>query len=213
MVRLILEDRIKKRKQLEMAKIQDVLVDFIVSLPIPAVLHGGTAIWRVYGGRRFSEDIDLYMKWDESNWLKEKLIKYMAPFNLEITKFKDTGNTLFITMKGEHANVRLEFSNQDKEGIIGNYERVDGSFVSIYVRSPEDLFSEKVNAYLSRRLVRDIYDIIFLYPLCNKEQITEIVSYLKKNLKPPKDEELLKALIIDGIVPNYKQMKETIMRW
>ena len=62
MVRLILEDRIKKRKQLEMAKIQDVLVDFIVSLPIPAVLHGGTAIWRVYGGRRFSEDIDLYMK-------------------------------------------------------------------------------------------------------------------------------------------------------
>ena len=213
MPRIPLEKRMKRRKQLEMARTQDVLVDFVVALPRPAVFHGGTAIWRVYGGRRFSEDLDLYFTWRESRWIKEKLGEFLEPYGIELRKFRDTGNTLFIEVSKKGTNVKLELSNQKKEGILGNYERVDGTYVSVFTLTPEELFSEKVSAYLSRRLVRDLYDIAFLYPLCEKSKIIQDIQKLQTNLRPPKDEEVLKTLVIDGIAPTFEQMKKTIMRW
>ena len=213
MARIPLEKRIRKRKQLEMARMQDVLVDFVVSLPRPAVFHGGTAIWRVYSGRRFSEDLDFYFTWRDSGWIRKKLKDFLEPYGMELRKFRDTGNTLFINVIRDGNSVKLEFSNQRKDGILGSYERVDGTFVSVFVLSPEKMFSEKVSAYLSRFLVRDLYDLIFLYPLCNKQRIAKEIRRLKIHLDRPKDEKILKTLIIDGVSPTFEQMRNTIMRW
>ncbi len=213
MARVILEKRIKKRRQLEMARLQDVLVDFVVSLSKPAVFHEGTAIWRVYKGRRFSEDLDFYYVWDDAGLLKDDLERFLEPFNARIVKFKTTQNTLFADIERDRVRVKLEFANRNKDGIIGGYERVDGSFVSVYVLSPEDLFYEKVDAYLSRFMVRDLYDILFLYPLCDKGKILPAIRRLQSDIDRPKDEEVLRTIVIDGIIPTYEQMKKTVMRW
>ncbi len=212
-MKLPLEKRIKRRRQLEMARMQDVLVDFVVSLPEPAVFHGGTAIWRIYGGRRFSEDLDFYYVWENAAQIKESLESFIKPFDMELKKFKSTGSTIFSDITRNRVHVKLEFSNQKKEGIIGNYERVDGTFVSVYVLPPEEIFKEKVNAFLSRWLVRDLYDLITLYPLCDKRSIRDSVIKLKDSIRKPRDMEILRTIVIDGVVPSYEQMRRTVMRW
>ncbi len=212
-MKIPIEKRIKRRRQLEMARMQDVLVDFVVSLPSPAVFHGGTAIWRVYGGRRFSEDLDFYYVWKDSKGIKERLDSFIQPFDMQLRKFKSTGNTIFSDIERNGIHVKLEFSNQEKEGIIGSYERVDGTFVSVYVLPPEEIFKEKVDAFLSRHLVRDLYDLITLYPLCDKRRIRQAVAALKAGIEKPKDMDILKTIVIDGLAPTYDQMRRTIMRW
>lgn len=57
-----LEKRLRKRAQLEVALLQDEVIDLLYNIDSRLVLHGGTAIWRCYGGSRFSEDLDLYSR-------------------------------------------------------------------------------------------------------------------------------------------------------
>jgi predicted nucleotidyltransferase component of viral defense system len=213
-MRIPLEKRIRKRRQLEMARLQDVLADFAASLGEPAVFHGGTAIWRVYSGKRFSEDLDFCLEWRDSSAMRARLERFLKPHGITVAKFKDTGNTLFIDAERGGVHVRLEFSNQRRGGyVVGAFERVDGSFASLYTLPPEELFKEKVAAYSSRRMVRDIYDIVFLYPLCDRRAISADVAKLKRSLAPPVDEETLKALVVEGLAPSYDAMKKTIGRW
>ena len=48
--------------RLRLAELQDEVIDIIYNRVEPdATLYGGTAIWRCYGGNRFSEDIDIYL--------------------------------------------------------------------------------------------------------------------------------------------------------
>ena len=53
--------RLKKKTEKEIAYAQDVILGEIYKFFPNAVLHGGTAIWRCYNGRRFSEDLDFYL--------------------------------------------------------------------------------------------------------------------------------------------------------
>jgi predicted nucleotidyltransferase component of viral defense system len=59
MIPLIL--RLKRANHKELAKAQDIIVKALYETFNEAVFHGGTCIWRCYGGNRFSEDIDVYL--------------------------------------------------------------------------------------------------------------------------------------------------------
>ena len=50
--------KLKKQNHKELAEAQDIMIENIFDVD-DAVLHGGTAIWRCYKGKRFSEDIDI----------------------------------------------------------------------------------------------------------------------------------------------------------
>jgi hypothetical protein len=52
--------RLLKGKLLRIAETQDAVITYLVSRGVEFVLHGGTAVWRVYGGKRVSIDIDVY---------------------------------------------------------------------------------------------------------------------------------------------------------
>ena len=68
--------------RLKIAQLQDYLVDIIYERIDPrAELHGWTAIWRCYGGNRFSEYIDIYMKREST----EKLIRSLPRYGMRIT--------------------------------------------------------------------------------------------------------------------------------
>ena len=215
-MKLKIIDKLKKQSHKDIALAHDILVDIIYEVFPDAIFHGGTAIWRCYKGSRFSDDIDIYLTKDDSKrieFFKEKLKQK----KVEILKFKSTGNVVYSKLRLNQKEIRFEASFLDIKGkkpIIKPYETIEGNYINVFTFSAEDLIIEKVDTYLSRFLVRDIYDIYIL--LNQAEEIKKIDSSLKKlisNFKNPVDENILPSLVFIGAVPIVKQMMEYIKRW
>ena len=215
-MKLKLINRLKKRSHKELALLQDIVIDIVYEIFPKAVLHGGTAIWRCYQGTRFSEDIDIYLdKYDVNNigHFKEKLKNR----KLELKKFKITDNVIYAKIAMNKIIMRLEVSflkfNHNKI-ILKKYETIDGNYISIFTLSAEELIKEKVKAYLSRRFVRDIYDIFILLDFVEEKK--EIIASLKKllsNFKQPIDKDILFSLVFYGSCPTTKQIMREIKKW
>ncbi|MBI5036418.1 nucleotidyl transferase AbiEii/AbiGii toxin family protein [Candidatus Micrarchaeota archaeon] len=213
-MRLPLGKRIKKRRHLAVALLQDELIELLYSLDSHLVLHGGTAIWRCYGGNRFSEDLDF----------NGSLRKVDAGFagkaearSLNVSKYKKTENLLFAKVSNGQTEVRVEinFSSLGKRPIVAPFERVDGSFLDVLTLSPERLILEKMSAYANRFFVRDLYDIHHLSNYASDDELVEgkMASFLS-GIRPPVDEANLKALVYAGVVPSYEQMVGALgRRW
>ena len=73
---------------------------------------------------------------------------------------------------------------------------------------------EKINTYLKRKKIRDLYDIFFLLNYVKRNRdIEKQLKNLIKNFEAPVDEENLNEVIISGAVPNSKQLLYEITRW
>ncbi|MCX6799469.1 MAG: nucleotidyl transferase AbiEii/AbiGii toxin family protein, partial [Candidatus Diapherotrites archaeon] len=156
-----LEKRLRKRQQVEVGQLQDELVDVVYELDNSAVLHGGTAIWRCYSGNRFSEDLDFYAPVQKG--FQERFLQKTRLRGLRVLKFKKTQNLVFTKISNENAEVRVELNfSSRKKGAVRAYERVNGTIADVLALTPEELVLEKINAYKSRRFVRDIYDVFHL---------------------------------------------------
>ena len=73
-------------QRLRLAELQDYVIDIIYDYFHPdALLYGGTAIWRCFGGMRFSDDLGLYMDMDAfSRYAKEPDARGFIPMPLKI---------------------------------------------------------------------------------------------------------------------------------
>ena len=101
-----------------------------------------------------------------------------------------------------------------KNFILKEYENSDGIFINVYALAPEDLINEKVEAYLKRKKIRDMYDIFFLLNyVSDREKVMSSLKKLIKNFSKPEDEENLKAIIIIGVIPSSKDIIDYITRW
>jgi len=201
MIPLIL--KIKKESHKNIATAQDIIVQEIYAVFNDAVLHGGTAIWRCFNGNRFSEDVDVYILKDinKLNVLFEKLKK--RGFTIE--KKKISGNSLYSSLKLNRTSVRFEALFKRIKGSLKEYETVESNFVTVYTLEPEQLINEKISAYLSRFKIRDLYDVFFLLRYVkNKKDIN--LKKLISNFKKPSDENDLKVLILEGLVPGSEDM-------
>jgi predicted nucleotidyltransferase component of viral defense system len=208
MERIPLQVRLKREAHRKIAYAQDLIVKEVYSVINKAVLHGGTAIWRCYSGKRFSEDLDFYFPRDTA---KIKLIfENLIKAGFEIKKKKILDNSIYSELEINRVAVGLEATFQKIRGIICDYEMSDGNFISIYSLSPEDFIVEKARTYLKRFKVRDLWDVFFLLKnIKNPREIKEI-SLLIKNYKKPVDEENLKVILLDGLVPSANEMIEYI---
>jgi len=216
-MKLVLYNRLKKQQHKDMAFLQDMLMDMAYSLFPDIVLHGGTAIWRCYQGNRFSEDIDLY--YYQVTGIETKLRKALLQIGLQISKLKTTGNALFAKITDGKQEVRLEilFLDKDdkifKEKVIKQYERTDGSSMTVFCLSQESLIQEKALAYKNRRLVRDVYDIYFLLPFSDLSvSQKQLLGKAIESWQRPVDEKALLAIVFCGAVPSYEQMLAEIKR-
>lgn len=202
MIPLIL--RLKKAKHKEIAKAQDLIVEELYNTFDNAVLHGGTAIWRCYKSNRFSEDIDTYLKKDN-----ERLNIFFS--NLEkkgfiIKKKKITANSLFSNLLLNGTAVRFEAIFKSIEGILKEYETAEGNLISVYTLCAEDLIKEKVNAYLKRFKIRDLYDVFFLLRYADKDKVKYYIKKLLGQFKEPVDKQELKVLILEGLIPGVEKI-------
>jgi predicted nucleotidyltransferase component of viral defense system len=210
MERIPLQVRLKRESHRNIASAQDLIIKEVYSVFNKAVLHGGTAIWRCYNGKRFSEDLDFYLIKDNNKI--ELLFENLKRIGFEIKKKKISERSIYSELELNRISVRLEATFQKVQGVICDYELSNGNFLSIYSLSIEDFLTEKARTYLKRLKIRDLWDVFFL--LKNIQEIKKIkeIGNLIKNYKKPIDEENLKVILLEGIIPSAGEMIQYIKR-
>jgi len=210
MGKIPMQARLRREIHRKIAYAQDLIVKEVYSVMNNAVLHGGTAIWRCYNGRRFSEDLDFYLPKDiqKINLIFENLNKN----GFDIKKKKISENSVYSELEFERTSVRLEATFQKIPGVICDYEMSDGNIISVYSLTPEDFIIEKARTYLKRFKIRDLWDVFFLLKLAENVKKLKEIEKLINNYKKPIDEEDLKIILLEGIVPSSNEMIEYIKR-
>jgi predicted nucleotidyltransferase component of viral defense system len=212
MVEIPLILKLKRESHKKIAEAQDLVIRELYSIFNDAVLHGGTSIWRCYNGNRFSEDIDIYIPRDVNKI--NLLFSNLEKRGFIVEKKKIGENSLYSNLKMDGVFVRLEALFKKARGSLKEYETVESNFITIYTLTPEELIIEKVDTYLKRLKIRDLYDIFFLLRFVkNKSEIKSKLEHLIKNFKKPADEKELKVILLEGIVPNTEKMLEYIGRY
>ena len=217
-MRLSITNKLKKQFHKDQGNLQDELITSLYEVLPDLILHGGTTIWRCYGGNRYSEDLDFYLI--EQEGIQVKIKQTLEKINLNLIKYKQTENVIFVKASNNNIDVRVEIRLLKKKDpiiskkVVREYERIDGSIISIYTLSVEDLLLEKANAYINRKLIRDVYDVYYLsnFILDNKEYNKLVTELIKQFPLSAVDEPTFKSIILTGITPTTKQMLEALKR-
>lgn len=91
---LPLELLLKNKDYLDIARLQDNVVSRLYYINTKLTFHGGTSIWRCYGGKRFSFDLDMYVKnSSEISKLIENLVGY--GFNVKNAKLRRGARSIY----------------------------------------------------------------------------------------------------------------------
>lgn len=205
---------LRRRNELETAQLEDDVVSLLSGITDRLALHGGTTVWRCYGGRRFSKDVDAYI-WDKG--FKEKFMEAAERIGIEVSKFREKKLTYIHVRKGD-TEIKIEPNNVERASVLVPYERVDGSRINILALSPEDLVLEKIEAYGDRRAYKDLYDItVLLNHVKHADKVRTTLSKFTKSIPEP-DESFqsyseFRSIIYSGPAPSYERMSEFIKRW
>lgn len=108
--------------------------------------------------------------------------------------------------------MRFEALFKDVKGIVKEYETYDGMLFNVFTLSPEEMVREKINAYLRRRRIRDLYHVFFMLRYSEKDELKPDLQKLLREFKDPVDEEELKALIMFGAIPTKDDIVEYVRR-
>jgi hypothetical protein len=209
-----LASRLKKRAHREVAFAQDVLVAAAYDAFPDFVLHGGTAIWRCYGGARFSEDVGAYLPRYQKK-ASDAFLQGLASKGVRRLKFKATGSSLFGKFELGGAVVSLEGTLRNPPGrVVMPYEMLSGGRMLVATLPATELVKEKASAYLARKKVRDLYDVFFLLSKVeNPRDVSKNVDALVRSYAPPVDGSQLKAVVLEGAVPSATELLEGIGAW
>lgn len=165
-MKLPLAARIRKKAHQDIAAVQDLVMNAAYQFFPKAVFHGGTAIWRCYDGNRFSEDIDMYLP--DKNAVSA-FFQHLQQNGFLVHKQKVTDRSLYSLLEFNRTQVRFEaLFLHKKNAILKDYELIDGTYMTVYTLSLEDLLLEKIAACLKLGKVRDLYDIFFFCDICRE---------------------------------------------
>lgn len=193
--------KILKGKLLRIAELQDSIM-IELSKSFDFILHGGTAVWRVYGGKRFSYDIDIYHN-DPEDVAKH----FSSSSAFKVLKSKITPSKVLYLKIGNGVVIELEASRVPKkvETVEASFWLVDGSTMVVVTLTPESLLREKARAFMDRKTAKDLYDIFYLLDFCDKSktrrEMEKIVPLLESE---PKDFPGLPELILVGKPPSFE---------
>ncbi len=206
-MRIPLYNRLRRQAHRDIAAAQDIVMTAIYRHFPKAVFHGGTAIWRCYGGNRFSEDLDFYIP---SKNRVPAFFQSLERQGFRILKQRVKENSLYALVEFNRTLVSVEGIFTSKKGaILREYEQADGNLMSVYTLSPEELLQEKIAACIKRKKARDLYDIFSLLRFVNShpEGLDAVTSVQIE------DEETLPTIILSGPIPTIQEIREYITRW
>ena len=212
MLILPIAKQLKKRTQIEMAFLQDEIMDIMYFVSNNLVLHGETAIWRCYSGKRFSEDLDFYSL--DFPKLLPLLRNTVESHGLIVQKIKDTGNVIFSSISNGNETVKVEINHAVQiTGTQMPYVLADGSTMEVLSLTADQFIEEKISAYSDRKYIRDLYDI---YHLVNTNALLDStkqkLSDFMRSVETPVDAAVLKTIVYMGLPPSLDSMKLAIMR-
>lgn len=128
----------------------------------------GTMLRLCHGLNRFSIDIDFWLtKKVNKNKLFIEINKYFSQF-YKISDSANKLNTLLFEFKSSKypmnlkLEIRKEIKNIETEQVIA-YSKYSNIQVLLRVPTLDAMMSEKIDAFLERKEIRDIFDIEFLY--------------------------------------------------
>jgi len=186
----LLEKAAKKKglmnkEYIEKDYFQDLLLFHIYKQTNLFIFKDGTALYKLYGLQRFSEDLDFSLK-EEVNG--EEIVK-RALVNIDNAKIKEIKRIkdsllIKIALKGiltKYNTIRIDinfknvvFDEFDVKNYISSY--VDINPFNLRVLNLKEMLAEKIHALLNRESTRDLYDLFFLLkfveidkPLINKK--------------------------------------------
>lgn len=204
--------KLRSKANRDVALAQDIIIIELYKFFPDAVLHGGTGIWRCYHGNRFSEDVDVYINKDPQ--ALEKFFKSLMSRGFKINKKRVKENSLYSGLSFNNIQTKFEASFQKKKYVSLDYESSNGFSIRVLSLSVEDFLSEKVETYINRKKIRDLYDIHFLAnQVQDKNKIQTKLKKLINNYKKPIDEENLAGLIIAGAIPTSEDLLREIKIW
>lgn len=217
---------IANEAQLKGAVVEDEVVDLLLKRYNGFVMHGGTAVWRCYGGNRFSRDVDFYSNMTpskESAFQKEmhKLLTDRG-YPIREEKYNKETKTLHVIFRGNDTTGKLDITFESRDGVAVEYLRVDGAKRMVRALSPEALLKEKMRAYIEKyktgaHEAQDLYDMIILKDKIGKptksmrDEMREFAESIRE--RPPKDGRALRQLLLGGVAPDFKEMLDILKRW
>jgi hypothetical protein len=199
-------------QRLKIAQLQDDVIDLIYdNFQSDALLYGGTAVWRCFGGTRFSEGIDVYMKTGSFNRFISALTKYDLSLSWRDPEFPSR-----VRIARGETNLLLETKPGFGENEIRSYSRTDGTTKTITTLTPTEMMTRKIEAYQSRGYVRDVYDLFVLTRWLDKSDFTVRSRFSKflEEVQRPVDESILESLLYaGGRGLEFPRIIEYIRRW
>ena len=220
--------KITDAAQQEKAGLEDVLIELLYTRYPDLVFHGGTAIWRCYGGNRYSRDLDFYYKPkspDEDSY--KELIKFFkeAGFAMKGKNYNRETRTMQFLVEGS-TKMKVDMNLGYKKGTDAEYTKVDGSRIVVISLTPEELLNEKMDAYedklhskdqTKQPEAHDLYDIYFLTGIIEgaSTQSRKRAGALIKEIgdRQPGDMGSLGHMMLSGVAPTFKLMVEKIEKW
>jgi predicted nucleotidyltransferase component of viral defense system len=221
--------RLKLIDQIWKDYLQDILLHLIYRKMPKMVFSGGTAMWKVLKGDRFSEDIDAYASSIPKD-ITDYLVKEFSLLgvNCNVVKQKRTANMLFLKLS-------LSFPSHPREIIISleilftkpkSTKNVtlyspypDVPPVEVVILSPEEMIVNKVSAIYERNRPRDVHDTYLLLKLGTRIDIQSIKkripgfnleTFEKEIFDKQKEWKSLEALIVTKL-PEFKEEAEFIL--
>jgi len=209
-------EELNTEEQKRLAMLQDIAIDIVDKAIKNYVLYGGTAIWRCYGGDRFSYDLDFYF--DERD-ICQKLVRKAQSYRLimECSGKKK----IYARLYGYNTYVGIQGSRKKAKGIASSFLKYNNSAITVLVLSPTDIFLEKILAYSNRLESKDLYDLYLLARgdasgayVVDKTKVRKKLKALLTNFKKPSDNwNDLEVMILHGRLIGLNDTLYYLKRW
>jgi len=185
------------------------------------VFIGGTMLRLCYGLERFSVDLDFWVIKDiDFNKMYKDLKRYLDEYYTIVDSANKFYTILLELRSPEYPrSLKIEIRKEPKKIKVETsiaYSKLYNAQVMVKTLSLPDMMKTKIQAFLSRKEIRDVYDIEFLYkrgiPLdAEKETLIALqkgIDSLTKNDYSVK----LGSLLESGQRKYYKEKNFTILK-
>ncbi len=226
--------QLKNKEHIEKDYFQDVFLFNLFKKTNKFVFKGGTALYKLYGLKRFSEDLDFSLIDNLSLENIEEIIRNVArSSDFEIKSIKKTRDSIMfklsckgILTKYNTLRIDVNFRNriilgQDIKNYISDY--ADLNPFSLKILKPEEMIAEKIHSIFARNKARDLFDLFFLLRISdfNKDLTEEKLKIfnmkfnsdpLKKKIERIKDvwEKELKPFIFSEL-PEFEIVRDFVL--
>ncbi len=213
---MALYEELNTTEQRKMAMLQDIGIDIIDKAIKNYVLHGGTAIWRCYGGDRFSYDLDFYF--DEGS-ICQKVVNKAKPYRIRVEC--NDKKKIYAKLYGYNTHIGIQANRKKARGITGTFLKYNGSAITVLVLSPTGIFTEKITAYNDRLESKDLYDLYVLARgdanggyVIEKARVKEKLNSLLASFRKPVDKwEDLETMLLHGRPPKLNEVISYLSSW